>query len=57
MKRIVIKKVMVEQYRGIAEAARALNVSDTHVRRVVSGKEDSAVMRERFREKNIVVDF
>lgn len=56
MKKIIIKKVMVEQYRGIADAARALNVSETHVRRVVSGKEDSESLKRRFKENGIVVD-
>jgi len=56
MKKIVITKVMVEQYRGIADAAKALNVSQTHVRRFVQGKEQSENMREMFQKKGIVVE-
>jgi len=56
MKQIIIKRILVEQYRGIADAAEALNVSQTHVRRFVQGKEQSKNMKKLFKENNIVVD-
>lgn len=56
MEKLVIKKVIVEQYRGIAAVAKALEVSDTHVRRFVDGKEKSENMKKKFRQHNVVVE-
>jgi hypothetical protein len=55
-KQVVIRRKTVERWEGILAAARMLKVSDTQVRRHVSGESPSIRLARRMAEAGITVE-
>ena len=53
---VVIRRVTVEQWDGIAEAARLLGRTTTHVRRHVNGEVPSEILQKRMDKLGIVIE-
>lgn len=53
--KLEIRRVQVEEWRGLQEGARRLGVSATQLRRHITGSEPSRRLAKRLEQANIVV--